>query len=86
MHFRAIFGNRFPRLCRGQFRRRAVFIRGAQEQHFVAAPAQIAGIEVRRQLAAHKITQMFDPVDIRNGGGDKVARHDLDPETAFARL
>ena len=54
---------------------RAVFVGGAEEQNLMAATAQVAGIKIGGQLAAHEVSQVLDPVDIGNGGGDEVTCH-----------
>ncbi len=56
VHFGAIFRDRFARFGGGQFGGGAVFVCGTQEQHLVTARAQIAGVKIGRQLAAHKVT------------------------------
>ena len=73
VHFGAILRDRFAGLGGSQFSGRAMFISGAQKHHFVAARALVARVQVCRQLRADKIAQMLDPVDVRNGGGDKNA-------------
>jgi len=47
----------------------------------MTARAQITGIEIGRQLAAHKIAEVFDPVDVRDRRGDENPSH-----IAFPRI
>ena len=75
IHLGAIFLDRLARFGGGEFGRGAVFVGGAEEQNLLPPATLVARIEVRRQLAAHKVTQMFDPVNIGDGGGDEVACH-----------
>ena len=75
MQFGTVIGHRLTCLGGSQFGRGAVFVRGAQKQHLVAAPALIAGKEVGRQLRADEIAKVFDAVDVRQGGGDQVTGH-----------
>ena len=77
IHLSAIFLDRFASFCRGQLGGGAVLIGGAKEQDFVTAGAQVAGIEISWQLAAHQIAEVLDPVDIGNGGSDEVTCHDM---------
>ena len=86
MHLRAIVGDGLARLGRRQFRGRAVFVGRTDEHHLVAAPAQIARVKIGRQLAAHKVAQMLDAVDIGNRRGDEMTRHDPCPLAATAAL
>ena len=74
-HFRAVFLNRFTRFGRCQFRRRAMLIGGTEKQHLMAARTLETGVKIRRQLAAHKIAEVLDPVDIRDRGGDEMPSH-----------
>ncbi|MPL95483.1 hypothetical protein SDC9_41654 [bioreactor metagenome] len=76
VHLGAIDIDRLARLRRGQLGRRAVLVGRADEHHLVAARAQIAGVEVRRQLRAHEIAEVLDAVDVGNRRGDEVTRHD----------
>ena len=75
VHFSAIFFNRLTRFGSSQFGGGAMFIRRTQKQYLMPARALVAGIEVRRQLAAHKVAQMLDPVDVRNRRSDQMSRH-----------
>ena len=75
VHFGAIVGDRLAGLGGGQFGRGAVFVGGADEHHLMAAGAGIAGKQIGRQLAAHQVAQMLDPVDVRNGGSDQYPCH-----------
>ena len=75
MHLGAVFRHRLSGLCRGQFRRGAVFVGGAEKQHLVAAAALIASVEIGRKLAADQVAEMLDPVDVGNGRGDQVTGH-----------
>jgi len=86
VQFRAIFQQQVSRLGRGQFSPACRVHPWRQEQNFVAAPAQIAGIEVRRHWC-HKITKCLIPVDIRMAEVIRLARPmTWTPQTAFARL
>ena len=75
-HVRAKLGDRLAFLGRGEFGGRAVFVRCADQQHFVALRAHETGVGVRRKLGPDKVPQMFDPVDIRERRSDEDARHD----------
>ena len=75
VQFGAVFRHRHTGLCGGKFCGGAMFVGGAKEQHLMAARAQVAGIQIGGQLAANQIAQMLDPVDIRKGRSDQVARH-----------
>ncbi len=74
-HPRAIRRHRLARLGRGQLRRRAMLVGGADEQHLMPARPRIARIDIRRQLAAHQIAEMLDAVDVGQGGGDQDTGH-----------
>lgn len=76
VHFGAIGVDGLPGLGCGEFGRSAVLVRGTQKQHFIAARTLEAGEEIGGQLRADKGAKMFDPVDIGQGRGDKVAGHD----------
>ena len=67
MHIGAILVNRLAGFRGGEFRRGAVLICGAEKQDLIASRPMVAGKKIRRQLAAHKVTEVFDPVDIGNG-------------------
>ena len=67
MHIGAILGHWLAGFSGGQFGGRAVLIRCAEEQNLITARPVIACEQIRRQLAAHKVSKVFDPVDIRNG-------------------
>ena len=44
VHLGTVFGDRLASLCGGQFGRCAMFVRGAQKHHLMAATALIAGV------------------------------------------
>ena len=55
------------------------------KQHLVAARAHVAGIDVGRQLAAHQVAEVLDPVDIGQRGGDQDAGHAAPSASALPR-
>ena len=75
IHLGAVVLHRLACLGGGQLGRRAVLISGAEKQHLLSPAAQIAGVEVRRQLAAHQIAEVLDAVDVGDRGGDEVTGH-----------
>ena len=75
VHFGAVFGHRLARLGRRQFGRGAVLIGRTDEHHLIADGPVEPREQVGRQLAAHKVAQMLDAVDIRNSRGDKNPCH-----------
>ena len=72
---RAVGGDRLAGPGGGELGRRAVLVGGADQQHLVAAGAHVAGIDVRRELAAHEVAEVLDPVDVGQRGGDQDAGH-----------
>ena len=60
----AIGLNAEPGLLGGEFSRRAMFIRGANEGHLMSRKAHIPRIHVRRQHRAGEVAQMFHPIDV----------------------
>ena len=67
MHIGAIFFNRLASFRGGELCWGAVFIGGAEKQDLIASRPMVAGKKICRQLAAHKVAEVFDPVDIGNG-------------------
>ena len=87
VHLGTVFRHRLVRLGSGQFRRCAVLVGGAEEHHLIAASALEPGIQVGRQLAAHQVAQMLDPVDVGDRRSDQNACHAIHPgNTSKARL
>ena len=74
-HLRAIRGDGLVRLGRGQFGRCAMLVGGTQEKHLVAPGAHVAGVKIGGQLAAHKVAEMLDPINIRDRGSDEMSSH-----------
>ena len=52
-----------------------MFIGGADEHHLMPPAPHIAREQVCGQLAAHKVAQMLDPVDVGDGGGNQNPCH-----------
>ena len=75
VHFGAVLGDRLAGLGGGQLGGGAMFVRGAQKQHLVAAGPVVAGKEIGGQLGADEIAQVLDPVDIGDRGCDQVSCH-----------
>ena len=71
----AVVGDRLAGLGGGELGRGAVLVGGADEQHLVAAGAQVAGVDVGRELAADQVAEVLDPVDVGQRGGDEDAGH-----------
>src|SRR2546421_7962423 len=69
MHLGAILIDRKAGFVRGQFRRGAVLIGGANKQDFVASRALKAGIGIRRQHGPNQVTEMLYTIDVRQRGG-----------------
>jgi hypothetical protein len=65
MHFRAILRDRESGFVGGEFGRRAVLVRGANEQDFMAAGSMEARAGVGGKHRANEVTQMLYPVDVR---------------------
>jgi hypothetical protein len=86
MHFRAVFRNRQPGLVGGQFRRRTVLIRRADEENLVPAGSMEPSAGIRRKHRANKIAQMLDPIDVGQRGRDQDAGHDVSRNGEKARL
>ena len=85
MHRCAKFFHRLASLGGSQFGGCAMFIGGADKHHLMAAPAHVACKKIGGQLAAHKIAQVLDPVDIGNGRCDQNPCHDA-PFGVFSPL
>ena len=66
MHIGAILFNRLAGFCGGELRWGSVLICGAEKQDLIAPCPVVAGKKICRQLAAHKVAEVFDPVDIGN--------------------
>ncbi len=66
-HLSAVFGHGLACFGSRQFSGGAVFISSTQKQDFIAACTLITGIKVGRQLTAHKIAEVLDPVDVGDG-------------------
>ena len=79
VHFSAVLRDGFSGLGSGKLGRGAVFVGGADEHHLMPPAAQIARIEVGRQLAADEVAQMLHPVDVGNGRGDQMPCHARPP-------
>ena len=62
VHLRAIRLDREAGFVRRQFGRSAMFVRGADKQHFVSARALKSRVNVRRQHRADEITQVLYPM------------------------
>ena len=75
MHLGAIISNGLSGLCGGELGRGAMFVSGAQKQHFEPASTQVACVKVGRQLRPHQIAQVFDPVDVGDSRCDQVTGH-----------
>ena len=60
-----------------QLSRGAVLVGGADEQHLLAAEAEVAGVDVGRQLRADEVPQVLHAVDVRQRAGDEVPGHGL---------
>ena len=72
---RAIVGHRLAGLGGGELGRGAVLVGGADVEHLVAARPAVAGVDVGRELAADQISEVLDPVDVGQRGGDQDAGH-----------
>ena len=77
VHARAIRGHRLAGFGRGQFRRGAVLVGGADEHHLMAPRALVAGVEIGRKLGADEVTEVLDTVDVGQRGGDENAGHGM---------
>ena len=67
----AVFSRRLSRLDGGEFGRRAVLVRGADEEYFVPRRPAVTRINIRREHRAREVAQMLDAVDVRQGRRDK---------------
>ena len=67
MHICAILFNRLAGFRGGKLCWGAVLICGAEKQDVIAPRPVVAREQIRRQLAAHKVAEVFDPIDIGNG-------------------
>jgi len=63
-HFGTILVYRLASFFRSDLRWRAVLVCRADEHHLITAHTLVACKDICGQLAAHKIAQMLDPVDI----------------------
>ena len=75
VHFGAEICNILARIGGGQFGGCSVFVGGADVHDLVALGAAVACVNVRWQLAANKVSKVFDAVNVWQSGGDEGAGH-----------
>ena len=75
MHLSAEISNWFTSLGGSKLGRSTMLVCGTKEQHLVATRALVAGEEIGRQLRADEVAEMFDAIDVRDGGGYEVPGH-----------